>query len=77
MSIARPEALSKKTGAAASLAPMAYRITDACTLLSISRSHLYDLAAEGKVRLVKLGNRSLVPASEISRLVGANSEAAQ
>ncbi len=77
MRIARLKVSSKKTGAAASLAPMAYRITDACTLLSISKSHLYDLAAEGQLRLVKLGGRSLVPASEIARLVGADREVAE
>jgi excisionase family DNA binding protein len=69
MSIAAPEVTGKKTGEATGFAPIAYRVNDACRLLSISRSHLYDLVAEGKVRLVKIGNRSLVPASEIARLV--------
>jgi excisionase family DNA binding protein len=70
MSIAGPEVTGKKTGDAGTIAPVCYRINDACKLLSISRSHLYDLVAEGQVRLVKIGNRSLVPASEIARLSG-------
>jgi excisionase family DNA binding protein len=51
------------------LSPLAYTIKDACRLLSISRSHLYDLAAQRKLRFVKVGARTLVPASEISRLL--------
>jgi excisionase family DNA binding protein len=70
MSIENPE-IGKKPCEVSSLAPMAYRVPDACHLLSISRSHLYDLVSEGQVRLVKIGNRSLVPASEIARLVRA------
>jgi excisionase family DNA binding protein len=50
--------------------PRVYRINDACQLLQISRSHLYELVARGDVRLVKIGNRSLIPASEILRLSG-------
>ncbi len=70
MSIAPVEVTGKKISDANTLAPLYYRINDACKLLSISRSHLYDLAAEGQVRLVKIGHRSLVPASEIKRLSG-------
>lgn len=70
MSIAAPEVTGKKNGEASAIAPLCYRINDACKLLSISRSHLYDLVAAGEVRLVKIGNRSLVPASEIARLSG-------
>lgn len=70
MSIAAPEMRGKKAGDANSFAPLCYRINDACKLLSISRSHLYDLVAAGEVRLIKIGNRSLVPASEIARLSG-------
>lgn len=70
MSIAAPDLTGKKAGDVSALAPLCYRVNDACKLLSISRSHLYDMVAEGQVRLVKIGNRSLVPASEIVRLSG-------
>lgn len=52
------------------ITPVCYRVNDACQLLSISRSHLYDLASQGAVRMIKIGGRVLVPASEIARLSG-------
>lgn len=50
--------------------PRAFRVNQACKMLSISRSHLYALAAKGELRLVRLGSRTLVPAVEINRLLG-------
>lgn len=52
-----------------SIQPRAYRIPDACRILSLSRSHLYALAAAGRVKLLKLGGRTLVSAEEIERLL--------
>lgn len=49
-------------------APKARRIPEACAALGISRSTIYALAAEGKIRLVHIGRRALVPESEIDRL---------
>lgn len=49
--------------------PRAFRIPDACRILSLSRSHLYDLAAKGRVKLLKIGGRTLVAADEIERLL--------
>jgi excisionase family DNA binding protein len=37
--------------------------------LGISRTTIYNLAATGKIRLIKIGGRTLVPESEIDRLV--------
>jgi excisionase family DNA binding protein len=49
----------------------AYPVSEARELLGgISRSSLYRLIAAGQIRVVKLGSRTLVPASEIERLVG-------
>jgi excisionase family DNA binding protein len=48
----------------------ARRVNDACAALGISRSHLYGLAARGEIRLVRIGHRTLVPESEIDRLLG-------
>ncbi len=69
MKITRPEVTGSKQNGGG-FEPRAYRVNDACRILSISRSHLYDLASAGKVRLVRLGARTLVPASEIARLLG-------
>jgi excisionase family DNA binding protein len=46
----------------------ARRIPDACRATGISRSTLYKLASQGKVKLVKIGNRTVVPETEIDRL---------
>jgi excisionase family DNA binding protein len=49
--------------------PVAYTMAEACELLGgISRTHLYTLIDRGDIRRVKLGRRSLIPASEIERL---------
>lgn len=50
--------------------PRARHINDACQILQISRSHLYAMAAKGLIRLVRIGNRTVVPESEIDRLLG-------
>lgn len=65
---ARSAFVEKPSGFTAEFSPMARRITDACAALSISRSHLYDLAAQGKVQLIKIGGRTLVPEAEIRRI---------
>jgi excisionase family DNA binding protein len=49
--------------------PRAWRVNDFCMAYGISRSKLYELAKEGKIRLVKIGGRTLVPASEGERLI--------
>ena len=54
--------------------PLAWRVNDACRRLSLSRATLYKLASQGKLRLVKVAGRTLVPDAEIERL--ANGEAA-
>ncbi len=36
---------------------------------NIGRTLFYDLIKQGKIRVVKLGNRTVVPASEIDRLL--------
>ena len=46
----------------------ARRVNDACDALQISRSHLYTLAAAGKIKIIRIGGRTLVPEAEIDRL---------
>ena len=48
--------------------PRARRINDACAALQISRSHLYALAAAGRIKLIRIGGRTLVPETEVDRL---------
>jgi excisionase family DNA binding protein len=40
----------------------ALRVTDACAVLSISKSKLYLEVAAGRLRAVKCGSRTLIPA---------------
>jgi excisionase family DNA binding protein len=50
--------------------PRARHVNDACRILQISRSHLYAMAAKGLIRLVRVGGRTVVPESEIDRILG-------
>ncbi|MFC4625527.1 helix-turn-helix domain-containing protein [Daeguia caeni] len=56
---------------------LAYTLEDAGELLGgLSRNSFYRLNAAGKLRLIKVGGRTLVPHSEIVRLLGGDGEAA-
>lgn len=48
--------------------PAAFSIPEAAAQLSVSRSHIYQLIDRGQVKRVKIGSRSVIPASEIDRL---------
>lgn len=50
-------------------APLAYRMPDAVRVSGVSKSKLYALAAEGKLRLSRVGGRTLVPHAELQRLI--------
>ena len=50
-------------------ATKARRVNDACRAIGIGRSTLYKLAADDKIKLVRILGRTLVPESEIERLV--------
>ncbi len=60
--------ITGKKAVAPLLSPKARRINDACAALGIGRSTLYKLAGEGKIKLVRVLGRTLVPESEIDRL---------
>lgn len=46
---------------------MAYRVSEAAEVLAISRSRFYELVAEGRIRTLKEGVRTLVRRSELER----------
>ncbi len=48
---------------------LAYRINDACRALSLGRSTLYKLINEGKLKSITIAGRTLIPRSEIERLI--------
>ncbi|MXP27909.1 helix-turn-helix domain-containing protein [Porphyrobacter algicida] len=48
---------------------LAYRIDEACRAIGIGRSKLYELNREGKIKIVRLGGRSVVPVTELRALL--------
>jgi len=44
---------------------LAYRVREAAQILAISRSRFYELVAEGKIRVLKDGARTLVRRSQL------------
>ena len=48
---------------------LASTIPDTCRRLGIGRTLVYDLIKQGKLRPIKLGARTLIPESELERLI--------
>jgi excisionase family DNA binding protein len=46
-----------------------FTILEACGHLRISRSFLYQLISEKRIKHVKLGSRTLIPGAEIQRFM--------
>ncbi len=57
------------TTAALPAQPRAHSFRDAERILGISRSTFYRLEAAQKIKLLRIGRRTLIPASEIERLI--------
>ena len=47
----------------------AWRVNDFCEAHGISRSNLYKMAKAGKIRLITIGGRTVVPDSESERVL--------
>lgn len=50
---------------------LAYRVRDAAEALAISRSRFYELVAEGRIKTLKEGARTLVRKAELERYLEA------
>jgi len=60
----------QQTGANATpVSPLTVRINDAASMLGLSRSSIYNLANDGRLRIVRIAGRSLVVAQDIHNLV--------
>ena len=57
--------------------PLAYRVPDACRAAGIGKTSLYALAAAGKLRLVRVAGRTLVPADDLRALIASAPQAKQ
>jgi excisionase family DNA binding protein len=49
--------------------PVSYNINDAAAALGLSRRSIYNLIEAGRIRKVKIGRRSLIPATDILALM--------
>ena len=56
--------------------PLVNQIPVACSRLGIGRSLLYELIKAGRIKAIKIGNRTLIPESELRRLVAEQLEEA-
>lgn len=49
--------------------PYAYRIPDACRMVGLGRTMIYELAATGKLKMVKVAGRTLIPSESLRALI--------
>jgi excisionase family DNA binding protein len=64
-----PVPAAKQSAAAPTRQPsQPWSVKGAAAFLGISERHLSQLAADGKVRSIRLGARRLIPAEELDRL---------
>ncbi|MHA7818111.1 MAG: helix-turn-helix domain-containing protein [Erythrobacter sp.] len=49
---------------------LGYSIKNAARAVDCSERTIYNLVASGRLRLIKVGRRSIVPASDLRALVG-------
>jgi excisionase family DNA binding protein len=50
---------------------LAVTVNEACRITGLGRTTLYELVADGRLPLVKVGRRSVIPFEALRRLVGA------
>lgn len=48
---------------------LAYSIKEACLATSLGRSAFYQLISDDKIRVVRVGGRTLVPAESLQALI--------
>lgn len=49
--------------------PLAVRIPEACRMIGIGRSKLYELIADGTIQIVKIGSVTVIPVGQLRALV--------
>ena len=55
-------------------APLAFRVKPFCQRVGISPASFYKYVGLGKIRVVKIGGRTLVPAAEVDRLLSGSAK---
>lgn len=51
------------------LTPLAYSIKQACEVSSLGRTSIYSLIKTGRLRSIRVGGRTVIPASSLHALV--------
>lgn len=51
---------------------LAYSIREACAASSLGRTTLYAHIAAGRLRVVRVGGRTLIPAEELQAFISGN-----
>jgi len=54
--------------------PLAHHVRPFCRRVGISTATFYKYVGLGKIRVVKLGGRTLVPAAEVDRLLSGSAK---
>jgi excisionase family DNA binding protein len=49
--------------------PLAYSIKDACSASSLGRTTLYSHISAGRLKAIRVGGRTLIPADSLNALV--------
>jgi len=52
-----------------SVTPLVHSIPEACARLGVGKTMFFELLHQGHVRSIKIGRRTLIPESELVRLV--------
>lgn len=56
---------------ASNTAPLAHSVTAACERLGVGKTTIYELIAAGELRPFKIGRKTLIPESDLLRLIAA------
>lgn len=51
------------------LEPLVYTPKEFARLMHVSNRHVYDLVAAGEIRSVRLGDKILIPKTEVERIL--------
>jgi excisionase family DNA binding protein len=70
MHLAEPAPRRAATAPSRNPAALTHTLNDACRISGLSRSTLYRHATAGRLRLVKVGGRTLVDAASLRALLG-------
>ena len=49
--------------------PLAVRVPEACRMIGIGRSKLYELIADGTIEVVKIGSVTVIPVAQLRAMI--------